>query len=119
MFKIINIRINTTVLLLLVTFGLTGCGQTGSLYLPDNLKAEKLQRESEQRDNPALAKEAEFYRARHKEMLAMEQKITSLKEEAKQLRKDGNVSEAEVIETEYKSLQVKIGQLRLSQQLGK
>ncbi len=99
---------------------LAGCGQSGDLYLPDNLKAEQLEQEANRAATEAKAKalraEAATLKARHQREQAL--RATLVEQEAKEaaLRAEGKTEAADEALKAVNDIRYDLGQLILEQQ---
>ncbi len=111
-------KLSMTLLPILTVAMLSACGQAGDLYLPDDLRAEKLEQQSTKASSAKavqLRDEATRLRQRHKEMTELRIKLGSLEQEESTLRESQNVESADETLKEINKIRYRLGTLILEQ----
>ncbi len=110
---------NRVIFLLPILVLLSGCGQSGDLYLPDDLRAEQLEQEAVTASAgraEQLRQQASQLRQRHHELGALRTKLAQLEQREEALREGGESSEADEILKEINRTRHRLGTLILEQQ---
>ncbi len=97
---------------------LAGCGQTGDLYLPDDLRAEQLEQQAvvEPDRATALQSEADRLRQRHQQAATLRATLTNLEQQEQTLRVAGEIEAADEQLKEVNRIRYQLGELILEQQ---
>lgn len=97
---------------------LAGCGQTGDLYLPDDLRAAQLEQQAEVEPDraAALQAEADQLRQRHQREAALRATLADLEQKEQELREAGELESAEEQLKELNRTRYQLGELILEQQ---
>jgi predicted small lipoprotein YifL len=99
---------------------LAACGQSGELYLPDDVKAEQLELQARQASTEAsaarLRSEANSLRQRHQRAQSLRQQLAEQEARVEQLRGAGSSAEADEALKEVNRIRYDLGQLILQQQ---
>lgn len=99
---------------------LAACGQSGDLYLPDNVKAEQLELQADQASTEAQAKQlrnqAQTLRQRHQQEQDLRAQLAVEEAREQSLRSAGNSAEADEALKAVNRIRFDLGQLILQQQ---
>ncbi len=98
---------------------LSGCGQSGDLYLSDDLRAEQLEQQAATASisrSQQLRQQATHLRQRHQEMNSLRAQLAQLEQKEELLRGGGNIDEADKVLKEVNGTRYRIGKLLLEQQ---
>ncbi len=104
---------------LAITLLLGGCGQTGSLYLPDDKRAVQLEQRTKVvsvEEATQLRSEAAKLRQRHKQVQQYQKELAQLETKQKRLLQAGKTVEAAEQLKAVNKVRYKLGQLMLDQQ---
>ncbi len=110
---------NRVIFLLPILVLLSSCGQSGDLYLPDDLRAEQLEQEAVTASTSRaeqLRQQASQLRQRHRELGELRTKLGQLEQREEALRESGNSSEADELLKEINRTRYRLGTLILEQQ---
>jgi predicted small lipoprotein YifL len=103
-----------------VLIALVGCGQSGELYLPDNLKAEQLEQQANQASTEAragqLRSEASLLRQRHQQEQELRAQLAQQEASEQTLRAAGKTEAADEALKQVNRIRYDLGQLILQQQ---
>lgn len=97
---------------------LSGCGQAGDLYLPDDIRAEKLEQQATKASSvkaQQLRDEATRLRQRHQEMAELRTRLSSLEQEESSLRESKKIEAADETLKEINKIRYRLGTLILEQ----
>ncbi|HIJ22996.1 MAG: hypothetical protein HON68_08460 [Gammaproteobacteria bacterium] len=110
-------------LLLPVMALLTACGQSGELYLPDNLKANQLEQQSQRATTEAQAQQlrtqSEALYQRYQQEQELRAQLSQKQASEQSLRSEGALEAADSALKEVNQLRYRLGQLILQQQTSK
>ncbi len=97
-----------------------GCGQSGVLYLPDELQAEQLERRAMKANSPARAEQwrarAAAVRERQQQELALRSQLDTLQASEQRLRSEGNHVEADELRRKAERIEYELVGFALQRQ---
>lgn len=111
-------KLSLVLLPIMAVASLSGCGQAGDLYLPDDLRAEKLEQQATKASSAKakqLREEAARLRQRHQEMAELRTRLSGLEQEESALRESKKVEEADEALKEINKIRYRLGKLILEQ----